>query len=784
MRNLLLSLLGLLAIASNAQPFQWTTYTSTSHVVETITIGSHIWAATTGGVFNYDAVQGTFDVYTNTGGLGMNQCTAIGQDSQGWLWVGLADGRITRLNPENGATKQMVDLQNEVFEINAILGVGDEVFVAANNGIYRFSYRAVVDNFRVLESAHVLGGFPGETAVRSLTLLDNFLYAATPAGLARASLQSESLSPPSAWENFTTTNSLLPENNLVAVYGHAGAVWIATVGSLVALTDGGFGSPFLIGGVRAFGSSQDELVCATPFVVYRYVESIPNWQPIGSSLAAINSTGFVDLGGTSVVYAGRGDAESHRGGISTYANGSDWSEAHSAGGLGGSIITALDIGRDGRVWAGTAIPNGSPAIYMYDNDWHHVLRNSGQEVFRFDSKNFAFDAQGGTWVSSFGDGVAWIRDDSVIVFNHREAEGFSTDGPRFAGIPDDANFVVTRVAANSHGDIYAVDRISRNFLPLLRVSANWISRGNNPDPWDYYSFGQTEDARHIESILTDPIDRIWVSTDGEGSLSTNWVYDDNGTPTNTGDDVTFNYIPAQRQDDAFTCFDDILPQALDWEVDQQGYLWVATPSGAYYTQGGIPQDLRSLFFICVADLPTGNRVNGIHVDSQDNKWFATDEGVAVLDKNFNWVHIFREATDPDYPSDLCSNNVTAITSDPATGEIWIGTADGLSRLKSPYVSRGNTLLDVWPYPNPFRADGSQRMFVDHQRLGGAFDELRIYTLSGRLVKKLLWAEMIDPARGWDGRNADGDLVTGGIYLLVAAAENGSAATGKAAVLGR
>ena len=58
-----------------------------------------------------------------------------------------------------------------------------------------------------------------------------------------------------------------------------------------------------------------------------------------------------------------------------------------------------------------------------------------------------------------------------------------------------------------------------------------------------------------------------------------------------------------------------------------------------------------------------------------------------------------------------------------------------------------------------------------------------FTISGRLVRKLSWSEMIDPAVGWDGKNSSGERVAGGVYLLVATSNDGKSATGKIAIIG-
>jgi hypothetical protein len=281
----------------------------------------------------------------------------------------------------------------------------------------------------------------------------------------------------------------------------------------------------------------------------------------------------------------------------------------------------------------------------------------------------------------------------------------------------------------------------------------------------------------------DPLQRVWAGAGRNGART--FVIDRQGTPSDTSDDLWFAYLPADLRDPV-TCYEEPNKEILTWAVDGQSYLWIGTINGAYYTQGGVPSDLSQLRFVCVVDLPVGHRVNAIHVDAHDNKWFGTDEGVAVLDKNFVWVHVFETAGSPDNRSGLVSNNVLAIASDARTGDVWIGTTDGLSRFSSPYVSAGGELDEVWPYPNPFRADGTQRLRVHPQRLGGRFDELRVFTVSGRLVRKLSWSEMTDPraAGGWDGRNDGGELVAGGVYLLVVSSNDGKSAVGKVAVLGR
>ncbi len=395
------------------------------------------------------------------------------------------------------------------------------------------------------------------------------------------------------------------------------------------------------------------------------------------------------------------------------------------------------------------------------------------------------DDFGGMWFGSDGGGVLHYKDGEFYSYNSVESAGFDTSGARLTGIPGSPTYCVARVGRYVDGSILITNRLATVPRTVALVTPEWIQNGHSNNPWAYYRTQSEEQIARpyeISEIMGDPFGRFFVGASDHGNHT--YVCDPNSSLTDTTDDNWESYDPVALQDAATTCFEDINSEVLSFAVDHQNYLWVGTPGGAYYSQGGLNPNssVTSMRFICLYDLPVGNRVNAIHVDSQDNKWFGTDNGVAVLDPSFTWIHVFQTSSSIDYASDLASNGITSITSNPRTGEVWIATLDGLSRLQTPYISREPALDTVTPYPNPFHADGSQSLFLDADALGGRFDQLRVFTLGGRLVRELSWTQAI--TNGWDGKNADGDFVAGGVYLLVATTGDGHSATGKVAVLGR
>ena len=87
------------------------------------------------------------------------------------------------------------------------------------------------------------------------------------------------------------------------------------------------------------------------------------------------------------------------------------------------------------------------------------------------------------------------------------------------------------------------------------------------------------------------------------------------------------------------------------------------------------------------------------------------------------------------------------------------------------VQQAQVIRDVYPYPNPMNTHTTFAFRVEGGRNEALRDfALRIYTLSGRLVRQLEARHLDSPLRvgwntlRWDGRDEDGDRVATGVYL--------------------
>jgi hypothetical protein len=133
-------------------------------------------------------------------------------------------------------------------------------------------------------------------------------------------------------------------------------------------------------------------------------------------------------------------------------------------------------------------------------------------------------------------------------------------------------------------------------------------------------------------------------------------------------------------------------------------------------------------------------------------------------------------------SDADSANALRLQFDPrlpsrdSTYTMKIEAQDAQGNEMEPYqasfrVQQDQVIRAVYPYPNPMSTHTTFAFRVEGGRDEMLRDfELRIYTLSGRLVRELTRADLEQPLSvgwntvRWNGRDADGDRVATGVYL--------------------
>jgi ligand-binding sensor domain-containing protein len=242
-------------------------------------------------------------------------------------------------------------------------------------------------------------------------------------------------------------------------------------------------------------------------------------------------------------------------------------------------------------------------------------------------------------------------------------------------------------------------------------------------------------------------------------------YNDNNTPDDLSDDITGILTESE--------YDELLSNEHSSIVyDYNRILWVGTPGGLVAIANLNFMFYNSKPIIRSVPILLGQPINDIIIDPQNRKWVATTKGVWVIDENGN--NVLAHITMDNSP--ISTDDVKSINLNENTGEIYLGTQNGL------FVA--NTLsikpleqYKITCYPQPFRLNKDTEIAIDGL---GSVSEVRILTISGGLVKVF---NTESRKFMWNGKDENGNQVPPGVYLIVAKSGDSSASgVGKIAIV--
>ena len=186
------------------------------------------------------------------------------------------------------------------------------------------------------------------------------------------------------------------------------------------------------------------------------------------------------------------------------------------------------------------------------------------------------------------------------------------------------------------------------------------------------------------------------------------------------------------------------------------------PSNIVLTQVKIPRNDGTNY----ADyLLAGIYISCIKVDNDGKKWFGTNgNGVYVISKD-NMTEVEHFTTEN---SGLISNNIGDIEIDENTGEVFIGTDNGLCS----YMSGITKVIDemtkdeVYAYPNPVKPDYTGLITITGLTYNA---DVKILSSNGALIKE---GKSNGRMFTWDGNDKNGHRVASGIYMVATATKDG------------
>jgi ligand-binding sensor domain-containing protein len=768
----------------------WEVFFSMHTVRTLIRIGPDLWGASNGGLFRFNLPDRTFQTFTNAEGLSSNDVRAMALDGRGNLILGMGNAYVDMFNLATHQVTSMSDFRsnNKIFQIYDLYNYNGAIYAATDIGVSRLVYYSNLQRYLIQGNYNNLITAHPEIPVQTLRVFGGNLWVGTSQGLARGDLSSTYLESPQAWTTYTTASGL-SGINITALEIHRDTLYAAASGvtnGLNRLVDSTFSTLPVPNatGIAFMKSWQDTLYLGRAGGIYRLdggnVPLLGNYQAKGLTL---------EYDETGSLWGGFQVDGNLRGGLANFTSSGAWVYYRPEGPACESINDIL-VEADGSLWLTgrqTAVFYNGVLAHFDGNHWINLTSQdeapaphpvSSDTFFHYETKAMTKDLADNLWVGTHGCGVGWFRwvrdtlledgstGDSIFANAY-----YSSSSGRLFGIAEpqyDPYCVAQDLLTDPVGNVWICNSFaagSSNAQPLAIVPSAFIQDSAANPAWNYLTPQNTnQNAKYcVDRISQDQFGNKWIgafNNVGKGAR----VLDDNGTLESPDDHwYTLTNLPS----DSVSCM----------TLDRDGIMWVGTSAGVrYYYTTQNPQALVGYNLV----VPVSQNIRTIAVDPQNNKWFGTAAGISVLAADdYSWLANYT-ALEGTYPSPLPGNIVNAIAFDPHTGAAYLGTDKGLARLTTPYKETGENVVSVNVWPNPLIIGEGLTDRLNFDMMGMAGDsKVKIFTTSGEMVRML---STVDVGLGWDGRNSHGKLVGTGVYLILAYSSNGSAHSGKIAVI--
>ena len=415
-------------------------------------------------------------------------------------------------------------------------------------------------------------------------------------------------------------------------------------------------------------------------------------------------------------------------------------------------VQGLAVGENGQVWvASGTIDNWTgtgdySGTYLLNNGfWQRYSNNEypALEGVPDHIRVVTHPTNDKTYIGTFGDGVVEIDGDNITVF--KENSSLQPD------VLDQTKYKVSGVAFDDEGNLWVSNFGADRPISVLKSNGTWES------------FDAPSAFKRITDVIVDYNGFKWFATKSSGNGNGILVFDEGDL--NIAGDERYAVLTA---DNSLLPNNDVISLA----VDNDGEIWVGTSQGTIVFECSyavFDGECLGRPIVTSADdfgdyLLKAQTINTILVDGANRKWFGTTAGIFVQSEDGE-EEVLRFNVDN---SPLFSNNITALSMNHQTGEVYIGTDRGLISYKSD-ATRGeevHTESNVVAYPNPVRPD-YEGLIAIRGLVENA--NVKITDINGVLIYETR-------ANGgqaiWDGRDYNGRKAASGVYLVFSARRDG------------
>jgi hypothetical protein len=367
------------------------------------------------------------------------------------------------------------------------------------------------------------------------------------------------------------------------------------------------------------------------------------------------------------------------------------------------------------------------------------------------------------YVTSYGTGLYEFKNDEFFqAHNHLNTNGI----------------IETLVASNPFnytrldGAIFDKDE---NLLMISMKTSNLVKIRAKDGTWKQlnYPSGSLETLGKIVINNQNPNQKWVQSLRGTPGV---FVWDDNGTYDVAGDDKSRFISRFEDSDNPGSYLNPSFFFCLT--QDKNGVFWAGTDIGPllfYNTSKAFDENYTCSRVKIPRNDGTGladyllqnERIRSMAIDGANRKWLGTESsGLYLMSENGQeTIHHFTSSNSP-----LLSNNIMSLAINPITGEVMIGTSNGLVSFQSDAADGTKTYNNVYAYPNPVKENYNGVITIT-----GLIEntQVKITDLNGNLLYQTISNGSIAT---WDGKNIHGEKVSTGIYLAICVNEEGTQST--------
>jgi hypothetical protein len=204
-------------------------------------------------------------------------------------------------------------------------------------------------------------------------------------------------------------------------------------------------------------------------------------------------------------------------------------------------------------------------------------------------------------------------------------------------------------------------------------------------------------------------------------------------------------------------------------LDRDGQIWVGTDRGVvvFDNPSAVFSGRNFDAYTPVFErrrLLGNETVSSIAIDGGNRKWMGTRNGIFLF--NADGTELVINFTEKNSP--LPSNEISYITTEPNTGEVYIRTTKGMVSYRGTATESGLKQEEnaVKIFPNPIRPDFEGTIGIEGL-VENAF--VKITDVAGNLVYE---TRANGGTATWNGRTLQGNRVETGVYLIFSANAKG------------